>query len=180
VPAGARVNRALWAFRATFALLALVLLAVIVRPQTLHAEAAPTPPLVTGHGRTAQGVPIAMRFDPPGRPAWFRTRIHARCTNPARRGAWAWNWGWWPTDGQGVRFRRDGRALRVASVHSQVFDDGVFGQLTLAMRASVAPDGERVRGWVRLSATFFYAIGPTTCDSGRVPFAVRATSGRPS
>jgi hypothetical protein len=122
-----------------------------------------------------------MRFDPPGRPVWFRTRIDARCTNPAHPGAsWAWRWGWWPTDGRDVRFDRDGRLLRVASVGEHTFDDGVFGQLTLAMRATVAPDGERVRGWVRLSATFFYAIGPTTCDSGRVPFAVGATSGRPS
>lgn len=182
MPAGARLNRALCAFRAIFALLALVLLAVIVRPQAFQGTAAPSPPVIaTGHGRTTQGAAVAMRFEPPGRPVWFRTRIDARCTNPARPGAgWPWRWGWWPTDGRDVRFRRDGRLLRVASVGERTFDDGVFGQLTLAMRATVAPDGERVRGWVRLSATFFYAIGPTTCDSGRVPFAVGATSGRPS
>jgi hypothetical protein len=33
---------------------------------------------------------------------------------------------------------------------------------------------------VRMSATFFYPVGTTTCDSGRVPFAVGATSARPS
>jgi hypothetical protein len=179
VPAGARVNRALWAFRASFALLAIVLLAVIVRPQAFHSEPAPTPPLAAAHGQTAQGAPFAMRFDPPARPVWFRTRVHARCTNPGRAGAWGWDWGWWPTDGQGVRFRRDGDRLRVATVHTQVFDDGVFGEVVQSMRATVAPGGRRVRGWVRMSATFFYAIGPTTCESGRVPFSV-ATSGRPS
>jgi hypothetical protein len=119
VPAGARLNRALWAFRATIALLALVLLAIIVRPEAFHGSAAPPspPPLATGHGRTAQGAAVAMRFDPPGRPVWFRTRIDARCTNPAHPSAsWAWRWGWWPTDGRDVRFRREGRLLRVASV----------------------------------------------------------------
>jgi hypothetical protein len=170
----------LWAFRAGFALLALVLLAVIVRPQAFRSEAATTPPLAVGHGRTAQGVPVVMGFASPDRPVWFRTRLHARCTNPGRRGVWSWDWGWWPSDGPRARFRRDGSTLRVATVEERTFDDDVFGQVVLSMRATVAPGGDEVRGWVRLSATFFYAIGPTTCESGRVPFAAPATSGRPS
>jgi hypothetical protein len=48
------------------------------------------------------------------------------------------------------------------------------------MRAKVAPGSGRVRGWLRMTATFYYAIGPTTCDSGRVAFAVGPTSARPS
>jgi hypothetical protein len=121
-----------------------------------------------------------VRFGAPGRPVWFSTRLHARCTNPARPGVWDWHWGWWPTDARDIPFHRDGRALRVVQVDDRTFADGVFGQLVLSMRATVAPGGKAVRGWMRLSATFFYAIGPTACDSGRVPFAVGPTSGRPS
>jgi hypothetical protein len=183
VPAGTRLNRALWAFRATFALLALVLLAIIVRPE------ASTAARRRRRRRRWRPDTAARRRAPPWRCASTRPAVRCGSARASTRAAptprtpgasWAWRWGWWPTDGRDVRFDRDGRLLRVASVGEHTFDDGVFGQLTLAMRATVAPDGERVRGWVRLSATFFYAIGPTTCDSGRVPFAVGATSGRPS
>jgi hypothetical protein len=180
VPAGARINRALWAFRATFALIALVLLAVIVRPAAFRAAPAATPPPATAHGRTAQGVAMAMSFDGRDRPVSFSTRLHARCVNPSREGSWPWDWGWWPVAGGRVRFDRDGRALRVVQVDTHTFDDGVFGQVVLSMRATVAPPGKAVRGWVRMSATFFYAVGTTTCESGRVPFAVGPTSARPS
>jgi hypothetical protein len=178
VPAGTRTNRALWAFRATFALIALGLLAVIVRPEAFRAGAAPTPPLATARSLTA--LPMTMRFDRPGHPVSFRTRLHARCTNPGRAGHWDWSWGWWPGDGDPTPFRRHGRALRVVQVDAHTFDDGVFGQVVLSMGVSVAPKGTAARGWVRMSATFYYAIGTTTCDSGRVPFAVGATSARPS
>jgi hypothetical protein len=57
---------------------------------------------------------------------------------------------------------------------------GVFGQVVFSMQATVAPSRKAARGWVRMVATFYYAMGPTTCDSGRVPFAVGATSARPS
>jgi hypothetical protein len=93
MPAGVRINHALWAFRAFFALIALGLLAMILRPEAFQAQPPPPPPVV---------------------------------------------------------------------------------------QATVAPGRKQARGWVRMVATFYYAIGPTTCDSGRVPFAVGATSARPS
>jgi hypothetical protein len=180
VPAGTRINRALWAFRATFALIALALLAVIVRPQAFQGKEPPTPALASARGRTAQGVAMSMRFDRPGHPVYFETRVHPRCSNPSRRDRWEWDWGWWPTDGISKPFQRDGRTFRVTQVEDRVFDGGVFGQLVLSMRATVGPGAHEVRGWVRLSATFFYRVGTTTCDSGRVPFAVGTTSARPS
>jgi hypothetical protein len=72
--AGVRFNRALQAFRATFVLIALGLLAMIVRPQAFGTEAAPKPATVV-RGHTAQGVPIAMSFDRPGHPIAFDTRL---------------------------------------------------------------------------------------------------------
>jgi hypothetical protein len=70
--------------------------------------------------------------------------------------------------------------VHVIWVDDRTFDDGVFGQVVFSMHATVAPGRTVARGWVRMVATFYYAIGPTTCDSGRVPFAVGATSARPS
>jgi hypothetical protein len=179
MPAGVRFNRALWVFRATFALVALGLLAMIVRPDAFRAEPAspPVPTVVRGH--TAQGVPISMSFDRPGHPIAFDTRIRGRCFNGGRRGR-VWDWGWRGVDGRSEPFRRAGSTLRVAFVDDRRFDDPVFGQVVLAMHATVAPGRKQARGWVRMVATFYYAVGPTTCDSGRVAFAVGATSARPS
>lgn len=180
MPAGARINRALWAFRAIVALVALLLLAMILHPEAFQAKEPAAPQLATARGRTAQGVAMTMRFDRPGHPVSFATRVHPRCSNPSRPGQWTWDWGWWTTDGPATPFRRDGRMLGVTFVDDRAFDDGVFGQLVLSMRGRVGPGRGEVRGWVRLTALFFYANGTTTCDSGRVPFAVGATSGRPS
>jgi len=133
VPAGTRINRALWTFRAIIALVALVLLAMILHPEAFRAQEPSAPQLATARGHTAQGVAMTMRFDRPGHPIAFSTRLRARCTNPSRAGSRDWSWGGWPAD-----------------------------------------------GWLRMAATFFYPVGTTTCDSGRVPFAVGATSARPS
>jgi hypothetical protein len=102
VPAGTRINHALWAFRAAFALIALGLLVVIFHQRSFRPAPAPTPParFATARGATAVGESMTMRFDRPGHPVWFRTRLHARCTNPAYPGRhWTWSWGWWPADG---------------------------------------------------------------------------------
>jgi hypothetical protein len=179
VPAGTRINRALWTFRAIIALVALVLLAMILYPEAFQAQEVSAPQLATARGHTAQGVAMTMRLDRPGHPVAFSTRLRARCTNPSRTGGWDWNWGWWPADGNPAPFHRDGRSLRVTQVVDHWFDDGVFGQIVFTMSAGAAP-GDRAAGWLRMSATFFYPVGTTTCDSGRVPFAVGATSARPS
>jgi hypothetical protein len=70
--------------------------------------------------------------------------------------------------------------VRAGWVDDRTYDDGAFGQVVFSMHATVAPGRKEARGWVRMVATFYCAIGPTTCDSGRVPFAVGATSARPS
>jgi hypothetical protein len=153
MPAGVRVNRALWTFRAIFALIALGLLAMILHPQAFQAQPSSPPVATVVRGHTAQGSRIAMSFDRPGHPIAFDTRMSARCFNPGRPGrSWGWGWGWRHVDGGQRSFRRAGSTLRA----------------------------KQARGWVRMVATFYYAIGPTTCDSGRVPFAVGATSARPS
>jgi hypothetical protein len=180
VPAGTRINRALWTFRAIIALVALFLLAMILRPEAFQAQEPSAPQLTTARGPTAQGVALTMRFDRPGHPIAFSTRLRARCTNPSRTGSWDWSWGWWPADGTPAPFHRDGRALRVTQVADRWFDDGVFGQIVFTMNARAAPGVSAAGGWLRMSATFFYPVGTTTCDSGRVPFAVGATSARPS
>ncbi len=172
--AGAGPNRALWAFRALFALLALGLLAMILRPQAFQ-PSPPSPSVVASGGRTAQGLPMVIRFDRPGHPVSFDTRIAARCTHGNR-----WSWGWWPGDGDGSLFARHGDVLRVVTIDHRVFDDGPWGQIVLSMRANVAPHGRAAHGWLRVSATFFYPEGRVTCESGRVPFSAGATSGRPS
>jgi hypothetical protein len=179
VPAGTRINRALWTFRAIIALVALVLLAMILHPEAFQAREPSAPALVTARGHTAQGVAMTMRFDRPGHPIGFSTRLRARCTNPSRTGSWDWSWGWWPADGNPAPFHRDGRALRVTQVVDRWFDDGVFGQIVFTMSAAASPHSAAA-GWLRMSASFFYPVGTTTCDSGRVPFSVGATSGRPS
>jgi hypothetical protein len=182
MPAGERINRALWTFRAIVALIALGLLAMILHPQTFRAEPSRPPILTTARGFTAQRVPIAMRFDRPGHPVAFSTRIHGRCSHAGLRD-WDWDWGWWPVDSDLVRFHRNGDALRVVQIDDRTFEDGSFGQVVLSMRASAAPGRTDVRGWVRVFATFYYPDGPMTCRSQRVPFAVparRATSAHPS
>ena len=181
MPAGVRFNRALWAFRATFALIALGLLAMIVRQQAFQTDPASSR-LQTARGFTAQRVPIAMRFDRLGHPMAFNTRIHGRCSH-AGLSDWDWDWGWWLVNTDLVRFHRNGNALRVVQIDDRTFEDGSFGQVVLSMRATAAPGRRDVRGWVRTFATFYYPDGPTTCQSQRVPFAVpsrRATSARPS
>jgi hypothetical protein len=181
MPAGVRINRALWTFRAIVALIALGLLAMILHPQAFRAEPSQPPILTTVRGITAQRGPIAMRFDRPGHPVAFSTRLHGRCSHAGLRD-WDWDWGWSAVDGGLVRFHRDGNELRVVQIDDRTFEDGSFGQLVLSMRATAA--GRRdVRGWVRIFATFYYPDGPMTCQSQRVPFAVpsrRATSARPS
>jgi hypothetical protein len=172
--AGAGLNRALWAFRALFALLALGLLAMILRPQAFESSP-PTSSNVAVVGQTVQGIPVVIRFDRPGHPVSFKTRITGRCS-----GGNTWNWGWWPHDSGGSRFARDGDVLRVVTVDDRVFDDGAWGQVVLSMRAKVEPHGRAARGWVRMSGAFFYPEGRVTCESGIVPFATGSTSGRPS
>jgi hypothetical protein len=180
MPAGVRFNRALWAFRATFALIALGLLAMIVRQQAFQTDPGSSR-LQTARGVTAQRVPIGVRFDRPGHPVAFDTRIHGRCSHA---GLSDWDWGWWPVESDLVRFHRNGNALHVVQIDDRTFEDGSFGQVVLSMRATVAPGRTDVRGWVRMFATFYYPDGPTTCQSQRVPFAVPSgrapTSARPS
>ena len=72
-------------------------------------------------------------------------------------------------------FHRDGRALRVTQVADRWFDDGVFGQIVFTMSAA-APGDRAAGGWLRMSATFFYPVGTTTCDSGRVRLAIATCS----
>jgi hypothetical protein len=155
---------------------------MILHPQAFRAEPSRAPSLTTVRGFTAQHVPIAMRFDPPGHPVAFSTRIHGRCSHAGLRD-WDWDWGWWTVESDLVRFHRNGNALRVVQIDDRTFEDGSFGQVVLSMRATAARGRRDVRGWVRMFATFYYPDGPTTCQSQRVPFAVpsrRATSARPS
>ena len=181
MPAGAGISRGLWAFRASFALVAVGLLAFIAFPSALRRDPADPPPPAAVRGKTGQQQPITLLFDRPGHVAQLHTRVIGRCTNPARPGHWTWWWLWTARDPGRATFRRDGRSLSAVEVTDRVFADGVFGQVVASMGATIAPGRDEARGWVRMAATFFYAGSPTTCDSGRVPFAVGvATSGRPS
>jgi hypothetical protein len=184
MPTGKSSNRTLWMFRGLFALVAVLLLALIL----LHSSPGPTADadwlkLTEGRGRTAQGASIAMRFDRPAHPLALETSLRARCANGS-----SWGLRWSPFDGTAARFRRERRGLRVVEISARTYGDGTFGQNVLSMRATLGPGARQVRGWVRLTVAFSRANGwSTTCDSGRVPFAIdaplapaRATSARPS
>jgi hypothetical protein len=71
------------------------------------------------------------------------------------------------------------RAGRDEDQPCAVDDDGVFAQIVFSMSDAASQD-RAAGGWLRMAATFFYPVGTMTCDSGRVPFAVGATSARPS
>jgi hypothetical protein len=176
MPTGESSNRVLWTIRALLALIAVVLLALVVHQATGRTTSSDWLKLTAGNGRTAQGTQIAMRFDRPAHPLAFATQVHARCGDGSSRAAH-----WAPFDGTAVPFRRQGRGLRVVEISDRTHDDGAFGQIVFSMAATVGPGARQVRGWVRMTAAFSRADGTgTRCDSGRVPFAVGATSARPS
>lgn|SRR6478672_3523538 len=169
-------NRVLWRMRALLALVAVVLLALVVHQATGHAKSDDWLKLSAGNGRTSQGAGMVMRFDRPAHPVAFETQVHAPCATGAR-----WTARWSAFDGIAAAFRRDGRALRVVKVSDNTYRDGTFGQIVLSMRATVGPGAKQASGWIRVTADFSRQGSPATrCDSGRVPFAVGATSGRPS
>ena len=170
-------------FRRLIVLFAVGLLALVVQRSTSHPANADWLSLTTGHGRTAQGLAIEMRFDRPAHPLALATHVRARCANGA-----SWTVGWSAFDGTAAVFRRDGRGLRLIRISDRTFTDGTFGQVVLSMRATLGPGAKQVRGWVRMAADVSQPDGGgTACDSGRVPFAIdaplaptRATSARPS
>jgi hypothetical protein len=177
-----RPRRGLWTFRALLGLLAIALLVVVVQRAGGHSADADWLRLTAEQGRTAQGAGMQMRFDRSEHPLAFDVRLHARCA-----GGSSWNARWSPFDGTAVRFHRDGRGLRVVEISDRRYDDGSFGQVVFSMRATLGPGARQARGWVRMTAALSHeGVAGTTCDSGRVPFAidaplpVGATSARPS
>jgi hypothetical protein len=178
-----RSSRGLRIFRCLIVLFAVGLLALVVQRSSSHPAKADWLNLTSGHGRTAQGLAIQMRFDRPAHPVALTTRVRARCANGS-----SWAVGWSAFDGTAAVFRRDARGLRLIRISDHTFSDGTFGQVVLSMHATLGPGARQVRGWVRLSVAFSRANGwSTPCDSGRVPFAIdaplastRATSARPS
>jgi hypothetical protein len=180
-----RSSRGLRIFRRLIVLFAVGLLALVVQRSSSHPANADWLKLTTGHGRTAQGLAIQMRFDRPAHPLALTTRVRARCANGA-----SWTVGWSAFDGTAAAFRRDGRdgrGLRLIKISDHTLRDGTFAQAVLSMGATLGPGARQARGWVRLSGTFTRGAWSTTCDSGRVPFAIdaplastRATSARPS
>ena len=178
-----RSSRGVWIFRCLIVLFAVGLVAVVVQRSSSHPAKADWLNLTTGHGRTAQGLAIQMRFDRPTHPLTLTTRVRARCANGS-----SWTVGWSAFDGTAAVFRRDGRALRLIRISDHTYGDGTFGQVVLSMRATLGPGARQVRGWVRMTAGFSRdGSASTACDSGRVPFAIdaplastRATSARPS
>ena len=69
----------------------------------------------------------------------------------------------------------------MVKVSDNTYRDGTFGQIVLSMHATLGPAAKQASGWIRVTADFSRQGGAGThCDSGRVPFAVGATSGRPS
>jgi hypothetical protein len=155
---------------------------LVQRSASPHAEA-DWLKLTSGHGRTAQGAGIELRFDRPAHPLALRTHIRTRCANGAH-----WTASWSAFDGGATVFHRDRRGLRVVKISDRTFVDGTFGQIVFSMRATLGPGARQARGWVRLTVAFSRANGwSTACDSGRVPFAIDAplaptpaTSARPS
>ena len=169
-------------FRRLIVLFDVGLLALVVQRSTSHPANADWLSLTTGHGRTAQGLAIEMRFDRPAHPLALATHVRARCANGA-----SWTVGWSAFDGTAAVFRRDGRGLRLIRISDHRLRDGIFAQGVLSMRATLGPGARQARGWVRLSGTFTRGAWSTTCDSGRVAVAIdaplaptRATSARPS
>ena len=119
---------------------------------------------------------MLMRFDRPGHPVAFQTQVHAPCANGSR-----WTARWSAFDGTAAAFRRAGRGLRVVKISDNTYRDGTFGQIVLSMHATLGPTAKQASGWIRVTADFSRQDGAGThCDSGRVPFAVGATSARPS
>jgi hypothetical protein len=170
-------------FRVLLGLLAVGLLVLIVQRTATHPADADWLRLTAGHGRTAQGADIEMRFDRSAHPLAFDIPIRARCASGS---SWAARWS--AFDGTAVPFHRSGRGLRVVEISDKRYDNGAFGQMVFSMRATLGPGAQQVRGWVRLTAGFSRDDGASAaCDSGRVPFAIdaplastRATSARPS
>jgi hypothetical protein len=164
-------------------LFAVGLVALLVQRSSSHHADADWLNLTTGHGRTAQGLAIQMRFDRPAHPLALTTSVRARCDNGA-----SWTVGWSAFDGTAAVFRRDGRGLRLIRISDHTSGDGTFAQVVLSMRATLGPGARQVRGWVRMTSGVSHGDGArTACDSGRVPFAIdaplastRATSARPS
>jgi hypothetical protein len=170
-------------FRGVIGIVAVGLLVLVhQRSASPHADA-DWLKLTAGHGRTAQGAAIEMRFDRPAHPLALRTHIRARCANGSH-----WTGGWSAFDDTATVFRRDRGGLRVVKISDHTFRDGTFGQIVFSMRATLGPGARQARGWVQLTVAFSRADGwSTPCDSGRVPFAIgaplaptRATSARPS
>ena len=179
-----RPSRGLWMFRGLLGIVAVGLLVLVVqRAATSHSTDADWLKLTEGHGRTAQGAAVEMRFDRPAHPLAFRMQVRARCSSGS-----SWDARWSAFDGTAIRFHRSGRGLRVVEISDKRYDDGTFGQIVFSMRATLGPGAKQVRGWVRLTAGFSHDDGASTaCDSGRVAFAIdaplastRATSARPS
>ena len=169
-------NRVLWRMRALLGLIAVVLLAVVVHQATGHARSDDWLKLSAGNGRTSQGVAMIMRFDRPAHPVAFETHVRAPCANGSR-----WTARWSAFDGSAAAFRRDPGALRVVRISDNTYRDGTFGQIVLSMHATLGPAPRQASGWIRVTAAFSRHDGAgTRCDSGRVPFAVGATSARPS
>jgi hypothetical protein len=181
-----RATRGVWIVRGLIAILAVGLLALVVHRSTSYPANADWLKLTAGHGRTAQGAAMEMRFDRPGHPLAFKTHIRTRCANGSH-----WSAAWSAFDGTAGAFHRDGRGLQLVKISDRTFRDGTFGQIVFSMRATLGPGGRQARGWVRLTVAFSRAHGWTMpCDSGRVPFAIdaplaslaspSATSARPS
>ena len=169
-------------FRGLLGLVAVGLLVLVVQRASSHPADADWLELTAGHGRTAQGAAVEMRFDRPAHPLAFDMRVHARCPNGSN-----WTARWSAFDGAAVPFHRSRHGLRVVKISDETYDDGAFGQVVFSMRATLGPGANEVRGWVRLTAGFSRDGASTACDSGRVPFAIdaplastRATSARPS
>jgi hypothetical protein len=178
-----RSSRGLWMFRGLLGLFAVALVVLVVqRSATPHADA-DWLKLTAGHGRTAQGAAIEMRFDRPAHPLALKTSLRAPCANGSH-----WTGRWSAFDGRATVFRRDRGGLRVVKISDHTFRDSTFGQIVFSMRATLGPGARQARGWVRLTVAFSRANGwSTACDSGRVPFAIDAplaptpaTSARPS
>jgi hypothetical protein len=170
-------------FRGLLGLVAVGLLVLVVQRAASHSADADWLKLTAGHGRTAQGAAIEMRFDRSEHPLAIDVRLQARCGTGS-----SWNARWSAFDGTAVPFHRGGGGLRVVEISDRRYADGAFGQIVFSMRATLGPGAEQVRGWVRMTAGFSHGDGASTaCDSGRVPFAIdaprastRATSARPS
>ena len=117
-----RSSRGLWMFRVPVALLAVGLLALVVQRSSSHPASADWPNPTVGHGRTAQGAAIQMRFDRPAHPLAFDDRVHARCSDGG-----AGPLGWSAFDGT-PSFRRVAARCGSSDLRYARYGDGASGR----------------------------------------------------